>query len=66
MERVRRSGYIFKWSVGDHPPRHVLVSDGCGRLLGRISIGTLRPLDDWEPSRMVVSTIQDLIAEGRL
>lgn len=63
---MRRSGYVFEWWVGDHPPRHVHVSDGNGRFLGRIAIATLQPLDDWVPPRIVVSTVQDLIAEGRL
>ena len=66
MGRVRRAGYIFEWWVGDHPPRNVHVYDSNGHFLGRITIATLRPLDDWMPPRIVVSTLQDLVKEGRL
>jgi hypothetical protein len=44
----------------------IVWGDDNGRFLGRIAIDTLRPLDDWRPPRIVVSTIRKLIAEGRL
>ena len=38
MGKIRRGGYLFVWWAGDHPPRHVHVFDGKGRLLGRVAI----------------------------
>jgi hypothetical protein len=64
--RVRRGGYIFDWWIGDHPPRHVHVSDGNGKLLGRVTVENLEPLDDWRPPRKVVVIIQQLLEEERL
>ncbi len=66
MGRIRRSGYVFEWWIGDHPPRHIHISDSNGKLLGRIALDTLQSLDDWTPPRKVLETIQQLIAEGRL
>jgi hypothetical protein len=43
MGRVRRSGYIFEWWIGDHPPRHVHISDSNGKILGRVALDTLQP-----------------------
>ena len=33
MGKVRRGGYVFEWWIGDHPPRHIHVSDSNGKLL---------------------------------
>ena len=66
MGKVRRSGYIFEWWIGDHPPRHVHVSDNDGTLLGRVALETLEPLDDWKPPRKVIDIIRDLQEKGRL
>ncbi len=51
MGKVRRGGYIFEWWIGDHPPRHLHISDSNGNLLGRVAIETMEPLDDWNPPR---------------
>jgi len=66
MGKVRRGGYIFEWWIGDHPPRHVHVSDSNGELLGRVAMEGLTPLDDWQPRKKVVAIIQQLREEGRL
>lgn len=66
MGKLRRGGYIFEWWMGDHPPQHVHVSDSEGSLLGRVSVETLQPLDDWKPPRKVVEIIRQLVTEGRL
>ena len=66
MGRIRRGGYIFEWWMGDHLPQHVHVSDSEGNLLGRVSVETLQPLDDWKPPRKVVEIIRQLVTEGRL
>ena len=66
MGKVRRGGYIFEWWLGDHPPRHVHISDSDGNLLGRVVAETLTPLDDWTPPRKVLEIIRQLQQEGRL
>jgi len=66
MGRIRRGGYIFEWWIGDHPPRHVHVSDSDGILLGRVNLKTKEPIDDWNPPRKVLQIIDDLMREGRL
>ena len=38
MGKVRRSGYILEWFIGDHEPRHIHVYDGKHRLLGRLDV----------------------------
>jgi len=66
MGRVRQGGFIFEWWIGDHPPRHVHVSDRDGNLLGRIVLETLEPLEDWTPSRKALAIIEQLKTEKRL
>jgi hypothetical protein len=66
MGRIRRGGYIFEWWTGDHPPRHVHVSDANGELLGRVTVTDKRPLDAWIPPKKVVEIISQLEKEGRL
>jgi hypothetical protein len=66
MGRVRRGGFIFEWWRGDHPPRHVHVSDRDGNLLGRIAVETMEPLDEWIPPRKALEIIQELQTKGRL
>jgi hypothetical protein len=66
MGRLRRGGYIFEWWIGDHPPRHVHVSDRNGNLLGRVALEPVRALDDWQPSQKVLEIIRQLIDEGQL
>jgi hypothetical protein len=66
MGKVRKGGYIFEWWVGDHPPRHVHVSDNKGNLLGRVALENLEPLDDWNPPAKVLEIIRQLQDEDRL
>ena len=66
MGKVRRGGYIFERWIGDHPPRHVHVSDSNGELLGRVALETNAPLDDWKPPKKVVELLQQLNHEGKL
>ena len=66
MGRVRRSGYIVEWFIGDHAPRHVHVYDSKGRFLGRLNLETLAGLEDWSPSDILVILINELKAEGKL
>ena len=66
MGRVRRSGYIVEWFIGDHNPRHVYVYDSKGRFLGRLDLESLVGLEDWAPSDKLVLLIRELQAEGKL
>jgi len=66
MGRIRRGGYVFEWWIGDHPPRHVHVSDSDGKILGRVRLDTIEPVDEWQPSRKVIEIIKQLQREGRL
>jgi len=66
MGRIRRGGFIFEWWVGDHPPRHIHISDADGNLLGRIRLDTKESLSAWKPTKKVLEVIDDLQKEGRL
>jgi hypothetical protein len=66
MGRIRRGGYIFEWWIGDHPPRHVHVSDSNGEILGRVRTDTAEAVDEWQPPRKVIDIIKQLQREGRL
>lgn len=66
MGKVRRGGYIIKWFIGDHPPRHVHVEKETGKLLGRFSLETMQEMGDWQADRKLVRIVEDLIREGRL
>jgi hypothetical protein len=45
MGRARRGGYIFIWWIGDHPPRHVHVFDNDGKIITRVNLDTMEPMD---------------------
>ena len=45
MGKARRGGYMFLWWIGDHPPRHVHVFDKDGRLITRVNLETMQPMD---------------------
>jgi hypothetical protein len=66
MGKIRRGGYLFVWWAGDHPPRHVHVFDGKGRLLGRVAIEDKTPIDSWVPTKKAIEIITSLQREGRL
>ncbi len=66
MGKVRRGGYIIKWFIGDHPPRHVHIETETGKLIGRLSLESMKGMEGWQPSRKLVKIIEDLIREGRL
>ena len=54
MGRVRRGGYTFIWWIGDHDPRHVHVFDKDDRLLTRVNLDTMQPMDIARISRKVL------------
>ena len=66
MGKVRRSGYVLEWFIGDHEPRHVHVYDTKHRLIGRLDVDGLVGVEGWTPDRKLVKLITDLKHEGRL
>ena len=66
MGKIRRGGYMFLWWIGDHEPRHVHVFDKNGRLLTRVNLATLQPMDALKIERKIVELIRELQREGRL
>ena len=66
MGKVRRGGYLFLWWIGDHNPRHVHVFDNHGRLITRVNIATMQPMDIPKIERKILELIRELKREGRL
>ena len=66
MDKVRRGGYLFKWWIGDHEPRHVHIFDKNGKLITRVNLQTMQPMDIPKIERKIVELIRDLQREGRL
>ena len=66
MGKIRRGGFIIKWFIGDHSPRHVHIETPGGKLIGRLDLETMTGLEDWQPGRKLVKIIQELQTEGRL
>ncbi len=66
MGRVRRGGYIIKWFIGDHHPRHVHIETQSGKLIGRLNLDTMSGMEDWQPGKKLLQIIVDLQKEGRL
>lgn len=66
MGRIRRGGYTFIWWIGDHSPRHVHVFDKNGRLVTRVNLETLQPMDIPKLGRRVIDLIRELQDEKHL
>ena len=66
MGRVRRGGYIVKWFMGDHPPRHVHVQTANGKLVGRLNLETMTGMEGWQPDKKLLQIVEDLRKEGRI
>jgi hypothetical protein len=66
MGRIRRGGYTFVWWIGDHSPRHVHVFGKNGRLITRVNLETLRPMDIPKVERRIIDMIRKLQDEGLL
>jgi hypothetical protein len=66
MGRIRRGGYTFVWWIGDHAPRHVHVFDRNGRLITRVALDTLQPMDIPKIDRRITDLIRELQNEKRL
>ena len=66
MGKVRRGGYMFIWWIGDHRPRHVHVFDKADRLITRVNLETMQPMDIPQIEGKILVLIRQLQAEGRL
>jgi hypothetical protein len=66
MGKVRRGGYLFIWWIGDHQPRHVHVFDKNGRLISRVNLETMTPMDIPKIESKILELIRELQREGRL
>lgn len=66
MGKIRRGGYIIKWFIGDHAPRHVHVETSAGRLIGRFNLENMTGMAGWQPERKLLQIILELQQEGRL
>jgi hypothetical protein len=66
MGKIRRGGYIFMWWIGDHPPRHLHVFDKDRKLITRVNLETLEPMDTPTLPKRVAEIIRELQREGRL
>ena len=66
MGRIRRSGYILEWYIGDHQPRHIHVYNTKYRLIGRFDLDKFIGVEGWTPNRKLLKLVQDLKNEGRL
>jgi hypothetical protein len=65
MGRIRRGGYIFIWWIGDHQPRHVHVFDNGGKIITRVNLKTMQPMDVRKIDKKIVNLIDALRKEGR-
>jgi hypothetical protein len=66
MGKIRRSGYILEWFIGDHEPRHIHVYDSKRRFIGRLDLDRLTGVEGWTPDRKLLKLVADLTNEGRL
>ena len=66
MSRVRRGGYIIKWFIGDHTPRHVHVEMENGELVGRLDLERMTGMEGWPRTLSGLQIIEELRREGRL
>lgn len=66
MGRVRRGGYIIKWFIGDHPPRHVHIERENGELIGRLDLEGMTGMEGWPRTLSGLKIIEELKNEDRL
>ena len=66
MGKAPRSGYRFIWWIGDHRPRHVHVFDKADRLITRVNLETMQPMDIPQIEGKLLVLLRQLQAEGRL
>jgi hypothetical protein len=66
MGKIRRGGYMFIWWIGDHRPRHIHVFDKDDRLITRVNLETMQPMDIPQIEGKILVLIRQLQNEGRL
>ncbi|MEI6780012.1 MAG: hypothetical protein WCQ21_03740 [Verrucomicrobiota bacterium] len=66
MGKVRRGGYMFICWIGDHRPRQVHVFDKADRLIIRVNLVPMQPMDISKIEGKILVLIRQLQAEGRL
>ena len=66
MGKIRRGGYMFLWWIGDHSPHHVHVFDKNGKLITRVNLDTMQPMDIPKVESKILVLIRELQDEGRL
>jgi hypothetical protein len=49
MGKIRRSGYVLEWFIGDHEPHHIHVYDSKRRLIGRLDLDQMTGVEGWTP-----------------
>ena len=54
------------WWIGDHPPPHVHVFDKDAKLITRVNLETMEPIDIPKIDRKLVALIRELQKEGRI
>ncbi len=57
---------MFLWWIGDHPPHHVHVFNKNGRLITRVNLTTMQPMDAVKIPNKILELIRELQQEGRL
>jgi hypothetical protein len=48
-----------------HPPRHVHVFDNDGKIITRVNLDTMQPMDIEKMDRKIIDLIRELREEGR-
>ncbi|MBI2926768.1 MAG: hypothetical protein HYY24_13810 [Verrucomicrobia bacterium] len=57
---------FFSGGSAIHPPRHVHVFDKNSKLITRVNLETMEPMDIPTVERKILTLIRELQAEGRL
>ena len=66
MGRIRRGGYMFLWWIGDNAPRNVHVFEKNGKLITRVNLETMQPMDIPKVKGTILELIRELQNEGRI
>ena len=65
MVRIKRGGYIFECWKGDHPPKHVHISED-DEFLAKVVLDEDLTLLEGRISRRIKKMIQELVDKGQL
>lgn len=64
MGRLRRSGYLIEWWIGDHDPKHVHIYKN-GRLVAKVQVPSLLVLTG-SLNKRLKKILRELIEENKL